>query len=698
MTSHNVVAQVYLNGAWTTVNSEVHEGTIRTQRGFTQYGDLRPAKLEWQFEDPASKWNPGNPASTVYGAAGRAMPARVRIGVFDRCCGEVTELAPDRTLGFAAGPPQRGRQWVDMTAEGVLSRISGWDTPLRSPMYFNITSLANLIGHWPLEDGRDATQLTNTVPGGTPGTTIGMSFGEDGPDGAESVAKFLNADSTSKISGKFVRASTTAGWQIAWSIKLTAIPAAGPYQLISWRTTNGYRYAINLNTNSFNIKIDDGDGVNLVDTSVGFIGFASPDNWDTMRFKVTASGGTVSWALGWYQQGAPSMWGTSGTFAGTVGALDRWSANGNPSMQNGLIGHVYGVTTGTDDLLSYASIHSFDGYVGETAGDRFLRLMDQLGVLTIMLGDPDDTAPMGKQTASTTLALLQEIGRTDQALIYDTAGEISVTMRSRAHMYDTTPKAFTYPDDFGGTFRERYDFVGVQNLVTAKQLDGGEATAALTTGPLSTQPFPAGVGEKKGSVDVNVATDDQLGSIANWVMRNGTVPGARYPQVTIDLDRRPDLISLVNSVELGDTITITGRAPDVIILLVIGIDEQIDQYRRLVTFTCVPGDVFAQVGRYDDAALRYDVSSSTVKSAVASGATSAVFRTTNLIESWSTSAVPYAVMIAGQRNTVTAITAPTLVSGAWEQTATLTRAVNGVVKALAAGDEVHIANPGRYGI
>jgi hypothetical protein len=78
-------------------------------------------------------------------------------------------------------------------------------------------------------------------------------------------------------------------------------------------------------------------------------------------------------------------------------------------------------------------------------------------------------------------------------------------------------------------------------------------------------------------------------------------------------------------------------------------------------------------------------------------ATAVTFTTGNSDETWSTT-TPYDVMIAGQRNTVTAMGAAALVGGSYDQAATLTRGVNGVTKALAAGEPIHVANPMRYAL
>lgn len=66
-------------------------------------------------------------------------------------------------------------------------------------------------------------------------------------------------------------------------------------------------------------------------------------------------------------------------------------------------------------------------------------------------------------------------------------------------------------------------------------------------------------------------------------------------------------------------------------------------------------------------------------------------------EAWSTTAEPYDLLIAGERVTVTSMGARTGTPGDWEQQATVTRSVNGVVKAQVVGASVKAAGAKRWG-
>jgi hypothetical protein len=115
-----------------------------------------------------------------------------------------------------------------------------------------------------------------------------------------------------------------------------------------------------------------------------------------------------------------------------------------------------------------------------------------------------------------------------------------------------------------------------------------------------------------------------------------------------------------------------------------------------VTITCSPAEAW-QVGAYDDTSYRYDLATCTMSTSAAAGATSLTLKIT-ADETWSTTGTPYSLMISGERVTVTSMGSRTGTIGAYQQIATVTRAVNGIAKALPAGAEVHVSTPARWAI
>jgi hypothetical protein len=194
---------------------------------------------------------------------------------------------------------------------------------------------------------------------------------------------------------------------------------------------------------------------------------------------------------------------------------------------------------------------------------------------------------------------------------------------------------------------------------------------------------------------VNVADEAGLGLLAGWWLEKGTVPGSRYKQIKVDLDAPtgPGLLTAVNSVDIGDRITLAGRTPDVLGLIVIGIEEELETMRRTVMFTTVPDDTWNPAVYGGATARRYGITACTL----AGGPYSTTFGsfTVNLTTDKFGTNTPYDLLVAGERVTVTAVGAATAT-----QTLTVTRSVNGVVKTHVAGEAVqlHPDHIGRYGL
>jgi hypothetical protein len=291
---------------------------------------------------------------------------------------------------------------------------------------------------------------------------------------------------------------------------------------------------------------------------------------------------------------------------------------------------------------------------------------------------------------------LKEIVTTEDGLIFDDIDAVGLVLMLRGARYNQTPALALTPTDLPALPKEVTDDLGVHNVVTASQRNGGDSTAEDSTGPLGSQAPPSGAGEYRQTVDVNLDDEDtELPQVANWWLRRGTVNLPRFPQVTIDLGAKPSLITAVESVEVGSVITITGFREYVIRLYVLGWTETIGTHTRTITFTCAPDQQFV-VGVYDSTSSATTCGRPRCSGAWTSTQAAGTFKMT-ADESWSTTSEPYDLMIAGEQITVTNMNARTG-TGPYFQSANVTRSVNGVVKALPDGAEVHIATPGRWAL
>jgi hypothetical protein len=577
-----------------------------------------------------------------------------------------------------------------ITGAGILRRLSQGQSALRSPMYRQIV-YPTRTGHWPLEDGSDATRLTNTVAAGTPGTLSGASPGNS--EAAPGASSAVQTPSGALLTGVFTAASTTAGWQIAWSCKLAAAAPGSNTEMIRWSTSNGHTWSFQVSTTNFTLVITDNTGA-TVDTMSSSTGSADPTDWLSYRVKATVSGGTVTVEPAWFGTDGVTPLGFTDTYAGTLGRLTGWRIATTTATTDALWSHVFGVTTGADDLQSYDARRAFDGYAGETAGARLVRLCGEEGVPLTTIGDTAETALMGAQTSAVLLDLLRECEAADQGVLHERGAGLGYLTREARYNGDPVMELDFTSGHVAAPPEPTDDDQRLRNRVVLRRTGGSEVT-------VEDEASIAVDGVYADELDVNLEDDGDLEQHAYWRLHLGTLDGLRWPRIELDLARNPDLIDEWCKVRVGSRITIANPPDQVgtddLDLIVEGWTETLAEYEWTVVMACSPADPW-DVAVYDDADARYDSRSTVLKTAVNSSATALTFRTSDPLETWSTTETPYDVVISGERITVTAMGAASLVSGAYDQAATVTRSINGIIKALPASAEIHVAPTPRYAL
>jgi hypothetical protein len=691
-------AQLFYNGAYNVLPDLVDAGqAVTLERGVADDLDLKPGVCTFRLNDDTDAYRPSNAASALYPQIAPWAPGAFATGGSVRFTGQITKASPDQTpyLEAVAGTLTRGVRWVDFTLGGTLARVAKLRDPGSSALLAQINSYAtNLRGYWPLEDLKGATLLANQTPNGKPGTFITCTpAADDGPPGS---APVLGIGTGGAAFFTYSPMSQTAGWQLAWAMELPNVSVTSQ-PVFAWKTTSGHTWTFSASTTQYQIDIVDSDGTSLLSASslTGTEANAQDGRWIYHRFKVHASGGTTTVEWSWYNSDAQTFWGVTSTYAGAPGAPRTGLVPANATTAGGHYGHHFVVTGNTDDLESVDFTQAFTGFATELAADRFTRLMTGRGLPFLIRGDPDLTAEMGPQPIDTFQAQLKQIRATEGGLIFDRGEDLGIVLTTRAQLYANAldPLDLTWPGDIAPPFKEITD-AEVYNLVTARNANGSTYTVELTDGRLSTADPPAGAGAIDKTVDVNLAADSRLPSVATWWMRFWTQGQPRFDQVVIDVDEHPELLTACNAAEPGTFIRITGRTPDPLLLMIISTGQKTHRKRNVFTFGVVAGAVF-QVGTYDGTD-RYDALTSTLTEDLTTTETAADVIATSWGSTWSSTAVPYPVDIAGERCTCTAASTPVASGLNWTQTLTLTRSVNGVVKNQTTGTEVHIADQRRY--
>lgn len=571
---------------------------------------------------------------------------------------------------------------------GTLRRLSQGQSALRSPMYRGLLA-QKPAGFWPLEDGTDATQASSALSGGVPARINDVTFAAAGPPGAESA--ITTNTFTSVIQGSTSLGSDTVdGYACLVLVKFGALPGSSA-PIIQWQATGTVvNWIVTGDSTSFAITGTDNSGSTVV-SSGGVLYGLDPTKWWAMQLETNVSGGTVNWALDITQVGSGSFGAVVGSYSGTAKKAIGFKAGGMANIS-------YSMSWLGDNDLSFVSgsfVALASGFAGETAGARVQRLAAEEGVPMVVMGDPSITAQMGVQAAATFIDLIRECEDAEQALViergaglgfltYDWRTNVPVQMAldfNAGHVADPPE-----PTD---------DDLNLINVVKLTRKGGSEVTAQNAA---SVALSGAYIDEKT----VNVYLDSQLPDQAGWRLHMGTLDELRWPRITLQLHANPSLIPTWCAMRIGSRITVANPPAAVaggsLDLIVEGYNETISLFAWDVEINCSPAAPW-DVGVYDASTTRYDSANTTLASGISSGATSVPITTafSYPADTWSTTGVPYTWVLAGEQMTVTAMTAP-VGTGPWTQTATVTRAVNGIVKAHSTGETVILAAPARYAI
>jgi hypothetical protein len=195
------------------------------------------------------------------------------------------------------------------------------------------------------------------------------------------------------------------------------------------------------------------------------------------------------------------------------------------------------------------------------------------------------------------------------------------------------------------------------------------------------------------SLTLNVHTDDLAERTAGWLLHVGTWDEGRYPTLGVDLAHpfflaNPVLTRDLLSLTPGDRLVISNPPPWLpprsVDVLVMGVQIAAGTHHVKLTWACVPARPY-RIAYWNDS-HRWSGDGTVLASGVTSTAT-ALPLTTPLTVAWTHADGDYAIVVGGEVMTVTNVVGDTM---------TVTRSVNGVVKAHLAGDAVDLADPSFY--
>lgn len=728
MASHDLTTEIYYSGAWHDISTSVrNQVDVSIDRGVRNPGDeATPATATLRLEGRTGELNPRNATSSLFGLIGPNTPLRLTLGASVRYVGEIKKWVPGKTVDWKGPGSARGDAWIDITAQGILGRLSRGVDTAKSALERSTLPMAP-VAYWRLEDGADAAtgasalnDQNDLVLVGTAPTWANDNQGFAGSLPGPKLVDQLTVVTTDVFRGKIpglpgdqVTVSlwykaTTDDTNPAHIISKDLVRLSPPPTGLANPSDQFVRMGIETNNGGSFINayvVFDGSGYGLFTNTDPQPGVAWDGRWHNIVMQLEqTSAGHIEVNL-WFDgvladttdassppytllaftditiiPAEDMVWGPSSIWVDHVAVFDN---------------------VAVDPAAIYAA---GTGWTNEFVEDRFTRLCDEAGITSSVVGTIAYTHLMGPQYPSTLLGLFAEIERTDDGQIYDARTFLGLELRTGASLLRQTP-ALTLDytgQEIAPTLLPVVGDEHIRNDVIAKNPNGSAGRYVQESGPHNVQaPGTAtgAVGRYDTTMEVNFADQGLLRQAAAWRVGNGTFDGTWYQMVTADLDSAPSIAGDVDAVDIGDMTEFVGLAVDEVAdggtvrHLAIGYGETIGPRRRTVTFYQRPEPPLragvlgaaGQAGYLDSKATTTAEALDTTETGVDVAIAGNV--------GWTHASGDYKIMIDGERMIVTGVSAIGGTPGALTQTLTVTRSDNGVVKSHVSGVEVHVADP-----
>jgi hypothetical protein len=675
---------------------------------------LEPATCSFTLNNRDGRFSLRNPLSPYYGKIGRNT--RVRVSVLQngvrryRFYGEISSWPIKADVSGAD-------VYVQIQASGITRRLQQGSSPLSSALYRGYTRIISsatnsVVGYWPLEDNEGSETLASGIAGGsaalisgTEGTNYTLA-----DDSSFVASDPLPTLQSSAITAKVPRYTTTNNIQVRFLLKIPTSGFTSDCVIANVKTTSPdvptwELYYSATGTGSLGLR-----GRDLANSIVADTGLFTPATgvYDGGQYRVSIEifpstpSTTLKYQYVTLRTGESSAAVPSGTLASsTVGRATNVVLAPSANVDGGVFGHlsVQNAVTSVFDLASQQK-----GYAEESARDRIRRLCKEEGIEEVDLGTEGNSTflsavTMGPQTSDTLINLLQACEDTSLGLLYEPRDRFGLAYRTRVGLYNQAPKVTlnVSAHELADSLNPVDDDQRIRNDITVVRSEGSSSRAELTDGALSVNDPPDGVGRYDDQQTISLGTDDQLTDQAGWRLHLGTVDDARYPTIELNLRHATfndlDLLNAVMTLDVGDRVVIqdpsTYLAPVDISVLVLGYTETLDQLEYTMTLNCTPEAPYRVAFADDDDFGRIDTDGSELTNAITETDTTIQVTVTDGAL-WTTSAAewPFDIRCGGEVMTVTAVA-----GSSSPQTFTVTRSVNGVAKAHAAGEDIRLAQP-----
>lgn len=713
-----VAVEFFINSAWTDVTDlrPTYNCYVQGLDG-KKAVDINRAKksglplitnlVTFTFIDTNAIMDNDNPLSPYYRKLGPGTPVRIKVNGTVRMTVALVSMVPD----FAHAPRVIT---VTVTATGQYDQTVEGTKSIRSPMRRAYdTNLTRPVAYWPLEGGKDATVLYDTITG-APTEQVDQSAAVAGQSGAVkfgTVSLGVGSESVANIAG-----SWTLGMRLPTNVVATGSVSLQYAMAFGTEVRTGGLVVTSFRLNPrftsrhlvFSVYFYDAKNgqIDIIEANSDLTPAVGPTTVATFnlgniydgqarafQLDLTASAGNGVDYIFWMNNNPLASGTYIASFAGPMNAAPYRVASLTSSVSASAtqaVGH-YAVFTSIVPATTYAPLTA---YRGEPAASRLSRvLIAEEDIPYTLIGSELQTAEMGPQPIATVPEIILDCANVDKGMLYESHNALGFTYRTRVNMYSQGPTlrlshnsshlSAPFQAVMGGIMDST-----IINDMTAKRPGGSSDRAVIPDDDFfhwTTQAPPLGVGVRDSSQDVNVYADDQLDDQAEWIAHLASWREKRFADVTVMLQREglsssPATTAAVRALGIMDLIAIdTTGAPKwlpqaEVRLLAEGYNESIAQYNHTFRFYTRPADPYE--------VTEVDSSGSALASPISSIAT--FFRVeTSLGPVWSEVDEPYHWQINGEAMRVTNITTDT---PAFIAAGTVAHGVNaGITPGLPAG-------------
>lgn len=663
---NDVDIELFYDAAWNNINQYVYHrdaAPITITRGRANEGKrCDPGTMDCSLNNRDGRFSPRNPNSPLYGKIGRNTQIRVKVTY-----NAVTYI---RFTGEVVSWPSRwdvsGKDiWVPLKAAGILRRLGQGTKPLRSPLFRAIQG-SSPADHWPLDDAASAVSAANAVSGGQPmrpnGATLPEFAATAGPAGDLGPLAYLNARSLYATS----QSAATTSWAVELAVQAEELGGGNDGQLLFFRTANAEWYLWTQTTTAgmalYSVASAAGgpDMTMVASEQADWAG-----EWHHYVITATPNGSNIDGKL--YFDGQLLLSGTSAAAAtaSTPRRLYVNAANQNPGYIDMSAGHI-AIYNSASDINVADRYQAFLAWAGQQAHARFSENCSQAGISAVVTGSTSQQ--MGAERHVTLLQSLRDCEDVDQAFLHEQRDAPGLKFRTLSSKYNQIPIPLSYTTKgLAHPLDPEPDDLNVANDREVKRRTGSSVRRELTSGPLSVQDPPDGIGRIDDTITIDAHTDDQLEHIANWRLHVGTWDAERYPRVNINLAANPALIPTIAPADSGDLIIVSDLPswlpPEDAELIVEGYREVIGFYDWDLTFNMSPAGPYNVVGRWELVAKE-------LQAAINSSGTSIDIANTDVTQPMLATAAAdigsagYGIKIGGEEMQLTAVAASSITFGA----------------------------------